>query len=364
MTLRWSTLTLVALLATACAQSGQSEAEKDWEFATSADVLGLSTDDIEKRLGKPALKEDSAGPTTGGLAYNIGECQVEYSFRDSKIWLVRVKLVGGCKPALKGVAGLTGKALSKGMTFSALPAAFTGSWRGTCIGPTCGTYPATIWFYHVQAQERSVPEISLESHLDEKAEMAARDAWSTALIGKAGVYSARLDELAICGTADQVAATHILKGMKIDAINFGYGLDPAPTRGCPKPNPAVAISGTGSRTSGQQALAAPSVEQDGPSNSPLAGQIAAGWVPRGESCESDIGITFAGDGTWSTVAESGSWSISGSQLTMITTEHGEGDGEEWIKLSPPRTHKAQLSISGKIMTQRFPDETIILQHCP
>lgn len=357
---------LLTLFTGACSASEQSRIDDNWIFATSAAVLGQSPADLEKRLGKPTFKEDSSGPGTGGLAYTIGECQVEYSYRDNRVWLAKVKLDQRCKPSLKDVGTLKGEALSAGMQFANLPPGFSGSWRGTCIDTICGTYPATIWFYNGAGKDRKAPEISLEAHLDETSEINARDAWSSSLIGQARVYSAALSQMTICGTADQRRATQILKAIKIDFVSFGYGLDPAPATGCPAPNPSIEIAtgDDGVVPAVVQSAVAVGANDTGHVDNALKAQVVGAWVPKGESCESDVGIHFLADGKWTTMAENGSWSLSGSRFSMITLERSEGEENTPVKVAKPEAHRGTIAISGRTMTQSFPGDTIILERCP
>jgi hypothetical protein len=364
--LRLTAAVSLTLFGCACSGSEQNRIDDNWIFATSAAVLGQSPADLEKRLGKPTFVEDSSGPGTGGLAYRIGECKVEYSYKDNRIWLAKVKLDQSCKPSLKDVGALKGEALSARMQFANLPAGFSGSWRGTCIDTICGTYPATVWFYNSAGRDRKAPEILLEAHLDEASEISARDAWSSSLIGQARIYSAALSQMTICGTADQKRATQILQAVKIDAVSFGYGLDPAPATGCPTPNPSIEIvtGDDGIAPKPSPSAFAMSANDTGQVDRALKAQIVGAWVPEGESCESDAGIHFLADGKWTTLTENGSWSLLGSNFSMTTLERGEGEENIPVKVAKPEAHRGIISIAGHTMTQSFPGDTIILERCP
>jgi hypothetical protein len=60
-------------------------------------------------------------------------------------------------------------------------------------------------------------------------------------------------------------------------------------------------------------------------------QIAGAWVPQGEICESDAGIGYEMDGSWSTMNESGDWTLVGQHLTLVTREHHEDGNTEVLR---------------------------------
>lgn len=354
-------LSLTGVLALGgCADAGNG----DWDWATSSAVLGLSPADLEARLGKPTITTVPTGAPANDLIYKIGQCSVVFNLKESRVWRVHVPLDQPCSPGLGGLDALKDVHLRAGMRYADMPASLTGTWRSNCLAPFCQAGSIISFVSIGDAPERR-PDITLETQLVTKAELAVQNAWAKAVIGRSDVYSAELTRMGICGTANQGQATPILNGLKITALNFGYDIDEAKIAGCSSPNAPVSIRGSGN---GERLEPAKAADADAGAN-PATGfgreQIIGGWVPKGESCESDVGIGYDRRGTWATLDESGTWTLEGDRLTMITTERGSGDGGEWEKLSPVERSLATVTrLTRQEMVQKFPDQTIDLVHCP
>jgi hypothetical protein len=350
---------MISIAATSAALGGCSESRNtaDWNYATSTDVLGLSLADIEKRLGKPAITSMPAGSPITDFVYKIGECSVVFNIKANRIWRVHVPLDQPCTPGLGGVDIMKDAKLKTGVRYADMPASLMGTWRANCMAPFCQPAQTIISFIsNGDAAERRAG-VALETQLVTPQDMAARNAWAVAIIGRSDVYSAELDKMAICGTANQERATPILNGLKITAVNFGFDIDEARLSGCPAPNAPVSISGRGK--SGAAAAVGTVVRGGFHRN-----QIIGAWVPKGDSCESDVGILFDRQGSWSTLDESGTWELNGDKLTIVTAER-RGDGEEMITLRPGERSVGTIRRpTQKEMVQHFPDQVIDLVRCP
>lgn len=92
-------------------------------------------------------------------------------------------------------------------------------------------------------------------------------------------------------------------------------------------------------------------------------QFFGAWVPEGEICESDAGITFEPDGNWNTMDEGGTWSVAGDRLTLVTQERRE-DGESETLRVPERDTSIILRVDDHEMRQRWADGTLfVLNRC-
>ena len=125
---------------------------------------------------------------------------------------------------------------------------------------------------------------------------------------------------------------------------------------------------------GSQSLAAPPSQAWG-KRPPLASAAArpseytqkliGSWAPEGEPCDGDAGIIYNADGTWIASGSSGTWTVRGSLLVMLTRLRGE-PGEAMRRFNPPeRDNNTIVSISQKSMTQRFSDGSVMsFLKCP
>jgi hypothetical protein len=89
------------------------------------------------------------------------------------------------------------------------------------------------------------------------------------------------------------------------------------------------------------------------------------WVPAGEHCDSDAGVRFGADGTWSVFDEEGSWHLDGNRLISLTTRRGEpGAAEE--KVTPIERNEARVEILGadRYISHRANGEVMELRRCP
>ena len=99
--------------------------------------------------------------------------------------------------------------------------------------------------------------------------------------------------------------------------------------------------------------------------SEYAQKLVGSWAPEGEPCDSDAGIVYNADGTWIALGSSGTWTVRGSLLVMLTLLRGE-PGEPMRRFNPPeRDNNTIVSISQKSMTQRFSDGSVMsFLKCP
>lgn len=333
MSSKWSSLSLCCLLLSACGTFGQSEQDADWEFATSTEVLEMPLENLEKRLGKPLARVGDNRLSSGAVLYQIGECQVSYDFAENAVQVVRVEITDKCKPGLKGITSLEGIDFAKQSTFDALPDAIKGIWNGSCIGgPICGTPTKIVSFFVAGEASKRQPNITFNSRLVTKEEVAVASAWAIALIGSANVYSAELDTLTICGTADQTQATELLHGLKIMDVAFGHDLLMGP-QSCPKANPAVSPRPSGYVAGSVQNKPASTV---GAATQQFSREkLIGGWAADKLSCEGDSGITYFPNSTWIAGGNSGTWRIEGNKLITTIVEEGEL-GEKSVKLKTPK----------------------------
>lgn len=62
--------------------------------------------------------------------------------------------------------------------------------------------------------------------------------------------------------------------------------------------------------------------------------LIGGWIPVGQDCASDGGVTYNSDGTFSVSGQVGTWKLEGATIVSIATEH-MGDDGEWKVLAHP-----------------------------
>jgi len=329
---KWGSVALCVLL-TGCGIFQQSKQDADWEFATSAEVLGMSLEGLEKRLGKPIARAGDNRLSSGAVLYQLGECQVSYDIADNLVTVVRTEINDKCNPGLKGIASMEGVDFAEQTTFGALPETITGIWNGSCIGgPYCGTPTKIVSFFVTGDAAKRSPNITLNSRLVTKEEVAVASAWAIALIGTANVYSAELDSLTICGTADQAQATGLLHNLKIMDVAFGHDLLMGP-QGCPKANSPVSPRPFAS-AAGNTPAKLKSPPASGAQVFPRE-KLIGGWAMDRLSCEGDSGINYFADGSWISGGSSGTWRIEANKLITILKEEGEM-GERSVKLKTPK----------------------------
>ncbi len=92
--------------------------------------------------------------------------------------------------------------------------------------------------------------------------------------------------------------------------------------------------------------------------------LIGGWVPEGESCESDAGVRYDADGRWVAYEAAGTWHLEGSSLVTIVTEKWT-DGAE-VGVPAPERHVEQLEASGvDWYRSRWADGSMVtLRRCP
>lgn len=330
---KWGAVALCSLLLASCGSLGQSKQDADWDFATSTEVLGMSLQNLETRLGKPIARVGDVRLSSGAVLYQVGECQVSYDFNDNLVTVVRTEINDKCKPGLKGIASMEGVDFGNQTTFGSLPQVITGIWNGSCIGgPICGTDTKIVSFFVAGDAAKGQPNISLNSRLVTKEEVAVASAWAIALIGSANVYSAELDTMTICGTADQVQATQLLYGLKVMDVAFGPELLMGP-QSCPKANGPVSP-----RPFASAAGNSPSTLKSPPASAAQTfsrEKLIGGWAMDKLSCEGDSGINYFANGTWIAGGNSGTWRIESNKLITVITEEGEL-GERSVKLKIPK----------------------------
>lgn len=94
------------------------------------------------------------------------------------------------------------------------------------------------------------------------------------------------------------------------------------------------------------------------------GWLIGGWVPEGESCESDAGVRYDADGTWVAYEAAGTWHLESSSLVTIVTERWM-DGAD-VDVPAPERHVQQLEALGADRYRsRWTEGTIVTSlRCP
>lgn len=92
--------------------------------------------------------------------------------------------------------------------------------------------------------------------------------------------------------------------------------------------------------------------------------LVGGWVPEGESCESDAGVRYDAGGTWVAYEAAGFWHLEGSNLVTIVTERWM-DGAD-VEVSAPERHVEELEpLGADRYRSRWADGTVVtLGRCP
>lgn len=99
----------------------------DYAAATDRALIGISAEDLERRLGPAASK---AG---GRWSYEIGGCAVTYAVRHDTVAAVTLPIGPGCHPIVNGVA----------VTERTTLGAFDGEYRADCVAQ-CGATPQNL----------------------------------------------------------------------------------------------------------------------------------------------------------------------------------------------------------------------------
>jgi hypothetical protein len=91
--------------------------------------------------------------------------------------------------------------------------------------------------------------------------------------------------------------------------------------------------------------------------------LIGGWVPEGESCESDAGVRYNGNGTWVAYEAAGTWRIEGPTIVSIVTERW-ADGAE-VPVTAGKRHVERIEVLGPNTYQsRWQDGTVVkLRRC-
>jgi hypothetical protein len=86
--------------------------------------------------------------------------------------------------------------------------------------------------------------------------------------------------------------------------------------------------------------------------------LIGGWVPEGESCESDAGMVFDADHSWASEGTSGTWSIEGRTIVTVATQRD--DGESGMQnIAAERSVQQVQEVSREGFVSRLEDGTVI-----
>lgn len=349
-----STVAAMGLFLSACGGTGNGNTAGDkaqspeWEFATSAAVIGISAEALEKRLGKPAFRDLAGGPSTGGLLFDIGGCQVEYAVIEGKVAHFVAKLGQPCQPGLKGVAEMAGVDFAKDRRFGALPAAVTGSWRSDCMGVCPAGIPKVAQFYHEGAPPEA-PGLLLSVDTADAAGKVAIDGWIQSLGQQSGNVMAML-----CGSIPQDVPSRLMRDVNITKIGFGTHLNPGPRAVCPRPPRLVSLR------EGGTTAAAGAVADAAASDTTTAArsQIIGIWTDESESCDSDNTVSYNADGTWNAYGAEGSWTFDGRVMSSITTAQGDGDDDIAPLRNPIKSREAVSFTGNERMVSTWQDKSV------
>ena len=134
--------------------------------------------------------------------------------------------------------------------------------------------------------------------------------------------------------------------------------DPCPSEVSGVPSSIRAALGQGNAPAAAVPLSGASTTQ----GANYAQSLVGYWAPDGEVCDSDAGIDYSADGTWSAYDESGTWTIRENLLVMRTHSRGY-PGEEMVPLRPPEINiNTIVSLSNASMTQRWPNGMVVDFH--
>ena len=92
--------------------------------------------------------------------------------------------------------------------------------------------------------------------------------------------------------------------------------------------------------------------------------LIGGWIPQGESCESDAGVRYDADGTWTAYEGAGTWRLNGFKLLTVVTEKWT-DGEE-VPVKAAEHHVERIEAVGpdSYRSHRIDGTVVTLQRCP
>ena len=92
--------------------------------------------------------------------------------------------------------------------------------------------------------------------------------------------------------------------------------------------------------------------------------LIGNWVGESENCESDAGVRYNADGSWSAYGSAGTWKLDGSRLVIRTTSRWEIGGE--TDLPGRSVHVQQVEVLGPdLFRSRWQDGTqMTLRRCP
>jgi hypothetical protein len=93
--------------------------------------------------------------------------------------------------------------------------------------------------------------------------------------------------------------------------------------------------------------------------------LVGGWVLQGESCESDAGVIYKGDGSWTAYGTSGTWRIEDRKLVTRITAEG-ADNSEVTELETPDRIVEDVEIVGpnEFVSRRRGGSMRRLVRCP
>ena len=89
------------------------------------------------------------------------------------------------------------------------------------------------------------------------------------------------------------------------------------------------------------------------------------WMPAGEDCESDAGVAYSRDGSWTAYGAAGKWAIVDREIRAVVTEQWD-DGGDVQTLAAPKSHVEKLSELGPDkFVSHWEDGTVVtLRRCP
>ena len=103
-------------------------------------------------------------------------------------------------------------------------------------------------------------------------------------------------------------------------------------------------------------------------NLPSAAQawLVGYWVSAGENCESDAGVRFSADATWSAYESEGTWKLDGNLLFSLTMKRWGDPGEPETTLVPPERNQERIERSGanSYRSHRGTSEVVEMKRCP
>jgi hypothetical protein len=122
-----------------------------------------------------------------------------------------------------------------------------------------------------------------------------------------------------------------------------------------------------SDTAQSEADAATEGESENAADAETAAWLVGSWVIRGEHCQSDLGLNFHADGTYSVYEETGDWEVTGDELRLTPREIFEmGEPTPSQAIENPETEvQTIVARDADSYTTRFADEeTLEMVRCP